>query len=114
MRSPGKIKQCVLATLFISALNPAGATDYPAFIDILSFLVWGAVLGLTAILIGTLSDERALQLEQLYESHKTDTLKDALTQVANRRAFDYEIFVRTDPGRPPPCPWDLNQNNNMC
>ena len=86
---------CVLVTLFISDLNGAGTIGNTlAFIDILSFMVWGAALGLTAILIGTLSDERARQLGELYELHKTDTLKDALTKVANRRAFEYEITRR--------------------
>ncbi|MFQ5734313.1 MAG: hypothetical protein ACE5KM_20435 [Planctomycetaceae bacterium] len=35
----------------------------------LSVLLWGAVLGLTAMIVGTLSDERAAKLVELHEAH---------------------------------------------
>ncbi|MCH8830070.1 MAG: hypothetical protein IID45_10890 [Planctomycetes bacterium] len=35
----------------------------------LAVLVWGAVLGLTAIIVGTLSDERIAKLIELHEAH---------------------------------------------
>lgn len=57
--------------------------------------LWGGVLGLAAILVGTLSDERSRELARLHESHKSDTLCDALTGLANRRAFDYELNRRS-------------------
>ncbi len=57
--------------------------------------LWGGVLGLAAILVGTLSDERSRELAQLHASHKSDTLCDALTGLANRRAFDYELNRRS-------------------
>lgn len=62
--------------------------------DFLAVAVWGAVLGLTSILTATVTEERKQQLDKLSESHRTDTLKDALTEVANRRAFDYEVTRR--------------------
>lgn len=63
--------------------------------DALAVGVWGAVLGLTSILTGTVSDERKRHLKQLSESHRQDTLKDALTEVANRRALDNELRRRS-------------------
>ncbi|HUG92737.1 MAG TPA: hypothetical protein VML55_17990, partial [Planctomycetaceae bacterium] len=35
----------------------------------LSLLVWAAVLGLTALLVGTLSDERSAKLSELHEAY---------------------------------------------
>ena len=60
----------------------------------LSLLVWGSVLGLQALVIGTLSDDHNREVYRLRELHRTDTLSDALTGVANRRAFEYELNRR--------------------
>jgi len=56
--------------------------------------VWGGVLGLQAVIIGSLSDSRRREMTRLAEAHRTDTLSDALTGVANRRAFEYELSRR--------------------
>jgi diguanylate cyclase (GGDEF)-like protein len=56
--------------------------------------VWGGVLGLQAVIIGSLSDSRRREMARLTEAHRTDTLSDALTGVANRRAFEYELTRR--------------------
>ena len=63
--------------------------------DVMALGVWGAVLGLTSILTGTVSDQRQRELNQIAQSHREDTLKDALTGIANRRAFDFELTRRT-------------------
>lgn len=81
----------VAATVFSMANT---ATPIPAVTVSLAICVWGAVLGLTALLIGTLSDDRNLKMQELQESHRTDTLFDALTGIANRRAFEYELARR--------------------
>jgi diguanylate cyclase len=60
----------------------------------LEFIVWASTLGLTAVLVGTLSDERRRSFEQLHDSHKKDVLSDSLTGIANRRAFDTELSRR--------------------
>jgi diguanylate cyclase (GGDEF)-like protein len=60
----------------------------------LELLVWSSVLGLEALVIGTLSDDHQREVVRLREMHRTDTLSDALTGVANRRAFDYELDRR--------------------
>jgi hypothetical protein len=54
----------------IVALNATGfaATTSPLVIG-LSVIVWGASLGLTALLVGTLSDERAARLKELHEAY---------------------------------------------
>lgn len=53
--------------------------------------LWAATLGLTAILIGTLSDAWRHALDKLHESHKSEVFTDSLTGVANRRAFEHEL-----------------------
>jgi diguanylate cyclase (GGDEF)-like protein len=49
---------------------------------------------LQALVVGTLSDEHRRELRRLRELHRTDTLSDPLTGVANRRAFEYELDRR--------------------
>ena len=60
----------------------------------LEYVIWTSTLGLAAVLVGTLSDERRRAYEQLYESHQKDVLSDALTGIANRRSFDAELSRR--------------------
>ena len=45
-------------------------------------------------MIGTLSDDHHREVYRLRELHRTDTFSDALTGVANRRAFEYELNRR--------------------
>ena len=85
------VLSAVITTLF-GMLDPAHAPITIA--DVLTLCVWGSILGLTAFVIGTLSDDRIRELAELHESHRTDTLSDALTGVANRRAFEYELQRR--------------------
>jgi diguanylate cyclase len=60
----------------------------------LEYIVWASTLGLTAVLVGTLSDERRRAFEQLHDSHQKNVLLDSLTGIANRRAFDAELSRR--------------------
>ena len=55
----------VVATLDLGAFNSPGS---PLAIG-LSLLVWAAVLGLTTLLVGTLSDERSAKLVELHEAY---------------------------------------------
>jgi hypothetical protein len=55
----------VVATLDLGAFNTPGS---PLAIG-LSLLVWAAVLGLTTLLVGTLSDERSAKLVELHEAY---------------------------------------------
>jgi len=61
---------CVLSASIVTALNLA---DFAAFTSPLviglSIVVWGAVLGLTALLVGTLSDELSTRMVELHEAH---------------------------------------------
>lgn len=56
--------------------------------------VWGGVLAIHAVVIGALSSDQRTEMDRLREMHRADTLSDALTGVANRRAFDYEMNRR--------------------
>ncbi len=86
---------CVLSTAITTLLGTLDPAYAPlTVIEMLGLCVWASVLGLTALVIGTLSDDRNRELEQLHESHRNDTLSDALTGVANRRAFEYELQRR--------------------
>jgi diguanylate cyclase len=83
---------CAATVALVHAMQ-LEATAAPS-VNFLVIAVWAAALGLTSLLIGTLSDERARKLVELHESHRTDTLADPLTGVANRRAFQYELTRR--------------------
>ena len=60
----------VIAASIVTALN---LNDFAAFsspmIVGLSVTVWAAILGLTALLVGTLSDERTQTMTDLHEAH---------------------------------------------
>ncbi len=60
----------VIAASIVTALN---LHDFAAFssplVVGLSVTLWAAVLGLTALLVGTLSDERTQSLSELHEAH---------------------------------------------
>jgi diguanylate cyclase (GGDEF)-like protein len=61
---------------------------------IVAFTFWAATLGLTAILIGTLSDAGRRALHQLGEAHKEEIVIDPLTRVLNRRGLEHDIAQR--------------------
>lgn len=61
---------CVLSVTIATTLTPSGfaAFDTPLMVG-LALTVWGAVLGLTAILVGTLCDERAATVRELHRAY---------------------------------------------
>ena len=72
----GRYRAGVLASLAVisaSIVTALNLHDFAAFnspmIVGLSVTLWAAVLGLTALLVGTLSDERAQTLNDLHEAH---------------------------------------------
>ena len=86
---------CVLSATFTTIIDlTAPNAVLPPLLNTMTLIVWGLVLGTVAFVIGGLSDERSKQFEALHESHKTGVLSDALTGVANRRAFEYELTRR--------------------
>ncbi|MHC5111266.1 MAG: HD-GYP domain-containing protein [Planctomycetota bacterium] len=61
---------CVISVTISATLNSTGFAAYTTPIMVgLVITVWAAVLGLTALLVGTLSDERAQKLEELHEAY---------------------------------------------
>lgn len=61
---------CVIAAFVITVFDMQGFTlqNSPLAIALL-VTVWGAVLGLTTLLVGTLSDERAQKVEELHDAY---------------------------------------------
>lgn len=61
---------CIIAVSVVAASNLREFAGFGSpFVLGLSVIVWGAVLGMTAILVGTLSDERTEKLIELHEAH---------------------------------------------
>ena len=72
----GRYRAGVLALLCVILASVAAAMDLQNFAAFASPIViglavttWGAVLGLTTILVGSLSDERAAKMLDLHEAH---------------------------------------------
>jgi K+-sensing histidine kinase KdpD len=72
----GRYRAGVLAFLSVIGVSIVTATNLNDFavynspvIIGLSVTLWAAVLGMTALLVGTLSDERAQSLNELHEAH---------------------------------------------
>ena len=88
---------CILATLLVFFGCEWSVTPY-------ELATWGAVLVLSSLSVGTLSDELYGRFKRVYDSHLEETRTDALTNVSNRRSFDYEIErrlkVTRDTGEP--------------
>lgn len=59
----------VTVTIVILADLNRFAIDNSPLIVGLSVMIWGAILGLTAIMIGTLNDDRNEKMEELHEAH---------------------------------------------
>ncbi len=61
---------CVIGTSLVCLLQPEdfGTTASPLVIG-LSVTIWGAILCMTALLVGTLSDERSAQAVELHEAY---------------------------------------------
>ena len=61
---------CVITTSLVTAFNFAGFASFDSPLVIgLTLVIWGAVLGLTAMLVGTLSDERNSRIVELHEAY---------------------------------------------
>ncbi len=61
---------CVISASVVTAMNLMDFAAYTSLIVIgLAITLWGAVLGLTALLVGTLSDERSAKIIKLHEAH---------------------------------------------
>ena len=61
---------CALAVTIATALDPAGfAAHFTPLLGALAVTVWAAVLGLAAMLIGTLCDERAAVVDELHQAY---------------------------------------------
>lgn len=72
----GQYRAGVLALLCVIAASIVSVSDIYGFaalnspiITALAITVWAAVLGLTALLVGTLSDERSSKMVELHEAH---------------------------------------------
>ena len=61
---------CVIAASIVTAwtLPEMGATTSP-LVTILGVTVWAATLGLTSLLVGTLSDDRNRKIDELHEAY---------------------------------------------
>jgi hypothetical protein len=61
---------CVISASMVTALRLSEVSPGTSpLIICLAVTVWGAVLGLTALLIGTLSDDRTRKLKELHEAY---------------------------------------------
>ena len=61
---------CVMTTSLVCALQLNEFSSYTSPLAIgLMVTLWGAILCLTALLVGTLSDERAAQANELHEAY---------------------------------------------
>jgi HD-GYP domain-containing protein (c-di-GMP phosphodiesterase class II) len=61
---------CAISVMIATTVDAAGfaSFDSPVMVG-LALTIWAAVLGLTAILVGTLCDERAAKVEELHEAY---------------------------------------------
>jgi hypothetical protein len=72
----GTYRAGILAVFSVIAVSAVAMADLASFIELPSPLivglvvtVWGAVLGLVSMLVGTLSDERLTKLSELHEAY---------------------------------------------
>lgn len=86
---------CVIGATVIAITNLHDFGSYQSPLTIaLSITIWGAILGLTAIMVGTLSDEKAAKVVELHEAHVgvVEVLSKYL-QSANPRLKDRALRV---------------------
>lgn len=76
--------------IFLPGVNGEAFVGAPLG-HVFAFALWAATLVLIAVLVGTLSDGWRETLINMQLAHEQDVLTDALTGVADRRAFDYEL-----------------------
>lgn len=61
---------CVIAASMVTAVDMRGFATFSSPLVVgLTVIMWGAVLGLTALLVGTLSDERNAKIVELHEAY---------------------------------------------
>lgn len=86
---------CILTSLiiFVPSLQAESNSDIP-LMTLAVFLLWASTLVLIAVIVGNLSDGWRSAMARLTEAHKKDVLTDALTGVANRRAYEFELSRR--------------------
>lgn len=61
---------CVMSATVITVLNLSSFAAYSSPISVgLAVTIWGAVMGLNALLVGTLSDERAKKMSELHDAY---------------------------------------------
>lgn len=72
----GQYRAGILALFSVVSVTAVMLLDLPAFaapgsplVAFLGVTVWGGVLGLSALFVGTLSDERATRLRELHDAH---------------------------------------------
>jgi HD-GYP domain-containing protein (c-di-GMP phosphodiesterase class II) len=69
-RAGGLAVLCVICVSIITVLDLRGfATMNSPLVIALATVIWGAVLALAAILVGTLSDERNQKIDELHEAY---------------------------------------------
>lgn len=97
----GRYRASVLALLCVMTVSVVTALHLSEFAPLtspivigLSIAVWGAVLGLTAILVGTLSDELSAKMHELHEAHVgvVEVLSKYL-QSANQKLKDRSLRI---------------------
>lgn len=61
---------CVMSATVITVMNLTSFAAYSSPISVgLAVTIWGAVMGLNALLVGTLSDERAKKMRELHDAY---------------------------------------------
>lgn len=61
---------CVISATVITVMNLHSFAAYTSPISVgLAVTIWGAVMGLNALLVGTLSDERAQKMSELHDAY---------------------------------------------
>jgi hypothetical protein len=61
---------CVMCASVVVALNLSTVTVYSSPLAVgLTLTIWGAVMGINAILVGTLSDESSHKIEELHDAY---------------------------------------------
>ncbi len=68
----------------------------PTSSELIAILVWGCALGATGGILGLLATNFNHRFVEEIEKQTTHALTDALTQISNRRAFDFELKRRLD------------------
>ncbi len=97
-----------VTVVILADLNRFAINNSPLVVG-LSVMIWGAILGLTAILIGTLNDDRNEKMDELHEAHLgvvevlsrylqcADPILQSRTQRVNHLAEQVAIRMRMTP-----------------